>query len=625
MPDHRLPIPFAIPRHPPARRRLAALAGGGTLIGLASLLAAIPLGPEAADAATLGGMAAAGAGLALGMGVLGMGGSRSLVSDQSPSAILDAIGAGVITAGRNGGLDYANPKAQSILGSPLPQLLGQPLDQVLQVHEGAVEALGDSGCGALDKLRLVRADGSTLLVQPCVSVLRGADGQAAGTIVVLHDVSEVHQLSRRLDWQASHDPLTGLINRAEFERRVQAAMLREKTLGEPSCIGQIDLHQFKIVNDLCGHDAGDHMLRQLAGLLRKKLRRTDTLARLGGDEFGLILEDCPAEMGLEVAQHLIRVVNDWRFRWQGHSFTVAMTMGLVPLDRHEGDVHSVLSTVDSLCYAAKEEGPNRIEVFVPGDQRMMDRRGLMGWVNRMTRALDEGRFALFQQRYASIHPGEGRVHAEILVRMVDEAGNIVLPGQFIPAAERYCLMPRLDRWTISRAFALVAAMGNPLAQRWSINLSGQSLSQGDLLPYILDQAERHGIRPEDFCLEITETAAIDNMAIAKELMERLKGRGFTFALDDFGSGLSSFSYLKHLPVDYLKIDGLFIRNLCRNPTDQAMVRAIREIARVMGLKTVAEFVEDQDTLALLGTLGVDFAQGYAVARPVPLGGQHEEA
>jgi diguanylate cyclase (GGDEF)-like protein len=383
----------------------------------------------------------------------------------------------------------------------------------------------------------------------------------------------------------------------------------------------LDLDQFKIVNDTSGHAAGDELLKQVAALLQGKLRKSDTLARLGGDEFGVLLEACSLDRGQLIAADLLAALREIRFVWDGRVFAVGVSIGLVAINADTGSRVDVFSRADTACYSAKEQGRNRVCVYQSNDADMTQRRTEMGWAARLTSALEEGRLTLFYQPYLSLgKSGSENKHIEILLRLTDEDGMLVPPGSFLPAAERYNLMPAIDRWVIRTIFAryrdLEAQMGTLLT--CAINLSGTTLNSEGILEFIQEQAQRFRLPAGSICFEITETAAINNMRRAVQFMGAVRNLGFCFALDDFGVGTSSLAYLKTLPVDYLKIDGSFVRNIAHDHVDRAMAETINRVGHIMGLKTVGEYAESPEVISALRALGVDFAQGYGVQRPTPL-------
>lgn len=383
----------------------------------------------------------------------------------------------------------------------------------------------------------------------------------------------------------------------------------------------LDLDQFKLVNDTCGHRAGDALLRQIAHELKAVLRKNDTLARLGGDEFGVLLANCPLQQGREVAEELRRTVKNFRFPWEGRVFSVGVSIGLVPFGPECGSLDELLSLADAACYAAKDGGRNRVHLYEPEDADLKARKGQMQWAANIQQAIDSDRFRLFYQTIAPLNPAAGTLpHIEIFLRLLDERQQLVPPGAFIPAAERYDLMPQVDQWVIRNTLAWLGdrLLSSNAPLLCAINLSGSSIGNEECLENIKRDIARYRIPTQYLCFEITETAAMNDPEAARHFIAELKALGCRFALDDFGSGLSSFGYLKKLPVDYLKIDGIFIRDLVNNEVDQAMVASINNIAHIMGLKTVAEFVENEATRALLQETGIDYAQGYLISRPSPL-------
>ncbi len=432
------------------------------------------------------------------------------------------------------------------------------------------------------------------------------------------EVNDRRHLTRRLEYQASHDGLTGLANRREFERRLAQTLANVRKEGGTCLCLYLDLDQFKVVNDTCGHGAGDELLRQVATLLAAGLRRSDLLARLGGDEFGVLLEGCLLDQGREIAEALVEAVREFRFVWGDKSFDIGVSIGMVPVESSATDIAEVLSNADLACYTAKERGRSRVHVYRTHDRHLAARRGEMQWVARIDQALNEGRMRLHGQIILPLSPGKGRSpHLEFLVRMEDSEGGIVPPNAFLPAAERYGAMPRLDRWVVEQAFAWCAAQGDSEFV-CALNLSGTSLSDPGMLDFLRAQLQACTLPPGRICFEITETAAVSDMATAKAFIDVLRDLGCRFALDDFGSGLSSFGYLKALPVDYLKIDGEFVRDMAHDPVDRTMVESINHLGHVMGMETIAEFVEDTETLEILRGLGVDYVQGQGIAPALPL-------
>ena len=450
---------------------------------------------------------------------------------------------------------------------------------------------------------------------------RDEGGEDSGAVVSWRDLTETHTLSEKLTYQATHDALTGLVNRREFEQQLRRLIEIARQEQTEHALCYLDLDQFKLVNDTCGHVAGDELLRQLGILLPEHVRKGDTLARLGGDEFGVLMERCSLTQATRVANLLLDSVRGFQFHWEDKTFNLGVSIGVVPINEASESITAVLSTADSACYAAKDEGRNRIHVYREDDTKLAKRQGEMQWVTRIQRALEEDRFSLYVQPIAAVaHAPAAGYHYEVLVRMHDEHGHTVLPGAFLSAAERYNLSARLDQWVIRSTFDALVRNPGHLEQLnlCSINLSGHSLGDEQLLHYVIEQFREGGIPSEKICIEITETAAITNLSSATRFIRMLKEWGCLFALDDFGSGLSSFAYLKNLPVDFLKIDGIFVKDLVDDPIDHAMVKSINDIGHVMGKRTVAEFVDDDAILAVLRDIGVDYAQGYAIGEPRPI-------
>lgn len=420
----------------------------------------------------------------------------------------------------------------------------------------------------------------------------------------------------KLTYHATHDALTGLINRREFEQRAVRLLESAKLSQETHALFFMDLDQFKVINDNCGHTAGDEMLRQITLELQRVVRKQDTLARLGGDEFGVLMENCTLEQAHRVATLLLEAVQNYQFFWEGQSFRVGVSIGMVAITDALCDLRKLMKEADAACYMAKDCGRNRIHVYHPDDIEIAQRHGEMQWVSRINEALRENRFCLYAQTIAPLN-GDSEKHYELLIRMLDEKGEMIPPGAFLPAAERYNLISEIDYWVIQQAIELLAA--NPEFLKKinfiSINLSGQSLANHTMLNFIISQLDSSGINGEKICFEITETAAISNLNLAVKFISTLKDKGCQFALDDFGSGLSSFAYLKNLPVDYLKIDGMFVKGIVDDPIDRAMVKSINEIGQIMGMKTIAEFVENNEIRDMLREIGVNYAQGYGVAKP----------
>jgi diguanylate cyclase (GGDEF)-like protein/PAS domain S-box-containing protein len=540
---------------------------------------------------------------------------------------LQSIGDGVITTDAKGVIDYLNPVAEALTGWRLEDSQGRAIEEIFRAfHEETCEPLENPLAVAIRRTRsiksvrpmlLIRRDGNEIYVESTASPIRDGSGAVSGGVLVFHDVSEARELNRRLSYHASHDVLTGLVNRREFESRMERALKSAKANETSYALCVLDLDQFKIVNDTCGHSAGDALLGQVGALLKSKVRWRDTLARMGGDEFGILLESCSLDEAMRTAEALREAVRNFKFTWEERTFRLGASIGVVPISADNADVASVLSAADSACQAAKEAGRNRVHSFEENDIDLMRRRREMQWAARINNALEEGRFELFRQTIMPLQKTETGAHYELLLRMRDEAGKIVGPDNFMAAAERYGIIPSIDRWVIENAFRWLVSEADEREKltMCSINLSGQSLGDDKFLPYVIDQFHRSGLDATKICFEITETAAIASFSQANRFIQALKELGCKFALDDFGTGLSSFGYLKHFPVDYLKIDGSFVKEILHDPIDREMVRSINEIGHLTGKQTIAEFAENQEIINMLQSLGVDYAQGYGVSQP----------
>jgi diguanylate cyclase (GGDEF)-like protein/PAS domain S-box-containing protein len=551
---------------------------------------------------------------------------------------LAAIADAVVTVDTSGRIEYMNPVAERLTGWRDEEAHGMELSSVFTLQDEAtgVEA-PDPVAQAFREGGTVRSDGSSVLrrrhdapiaVDYAVAPIRDSAHDIVGVVLVLHDMSRERQYAMRLAHLASHDALTGLLNRREFERRVTMALAESRAGAQNHAVLYVDLDEFKVVNDTGGHAAGDELLRQVSALLRPRLREGDTLARLGGDEFGVLLEHCAPGPALVIADALRSTIEEFHFQWKERSFKISASVGVVDISGGPQTLAAVLSAADAACYMAKEKGRNRVQVYSPESNEVTLRKGEMEWVNRIHRALADDQFVLYAQPAESTHgPGAALPYSEILLRLRDENGALVPPTSFIPAAERYHLMPAIDRWVISTGFAMLARHVAAAADAatlgvYAINVSGASLGDDDFLDFVQAQFVRHAVPYENVCFEITETTAVASLSKATEFMAALRGLGCRFALDDFGVGVSSFTYLKHLPVDYLKIDGSFVRDMLQDPVNEAMVEAIHRIGHIMGKKTIAESVENRAALKSLRAIGVDYAQGFAIARPAPFGHLH---
>lgn len=554
----------------------------------------------------------------------------ALYSEKEKAEVtLHSIGDAVITSDKSGCVDYLNPVAERLIGFELSQVMGEPIEDVMRlIDEVTREAVPNPVTLCLREGEVIELAGHTLLVRQDGVEVAIADsaapitdhsGLVIGAVMVFHDVGHARNLQRQLSYQAKHDALTGLFNRREFELRLNELIAEARNQQTEHVMCYLDLDQFKVVNDTCGHIAGDELLRQLAQLLQSKVRDSDVLARLGGDEFGVLLQHCSLDQARSIAEDLRRAVRDYRFIFGEHSFEIGVSIGVVDITTETQSMTEIYGAADVACYSAKDAGRNRIHVFKPDDLDVKARQGEMRWVSRIQKALDEDRFVLYCQPIIGVGRRSEPTHYEILLRIQGEDGELIPPMAFIPAAERYNLMSMIDRWVVGHVLQMVQNAAGPLGKAvWTINISGVSLGNDELLDYLVREIESSPLVGEQLCFEITETAAIANLRQATRFMQRLRKFGCRFALDDFGSGLSSFAYLKNLEVDYLKIDGSFVRDMASDPIDHAMVEAINRVGQVMNLKTIAEFVETAEILHSLEELGVNFAQGYFIAKPEPL-------
>ena len=564
---------------------------------------------------------------------------------------LASIGDGVATTDAQGNTRYLNRVAEQLTGWSQDLARGLPIEETLKLvyespqqdsqlpqamragPEGAAEHVAmrclrlRQSIGVSNGAQLVTRDGRCIAIEDSAAPIWSGQGDMLGTVVVFRDVSHERKLAQQLTWYASHDTLTGLMNRREFEHQIATALHSAKHEGHRHALLYIDLDQFKVVNDTCGHSAGDVLLQLLAKMLQTQMRDSDVLARLGGDELGVLLPHCPPDQATLIADQLRQSIKNFRFVWDSRSFEIGASIGLVEISHDSKSMTELLMAADQACYLAKEQGRNRVHHYMESDMKLAQRQGEMQWVSRLNEAFENNYFRLYALPIVNLGP-QPEEHDEVLIRIQNNKGDLILPGAFIPAAERYDLMVAVDRWVIRAVCDYVRSEreGQRQGQQgqrsatalYSVNLSGTSLNDEGLHDYILQQFAEFGVDPTRICFEVTETAAIANLPKAQTFMTRLKALGCRFSLDDFGSGLSSFAYLKALPVDYLKIDGMFIRDIKSNAISCALVKAINEVGHVMGMRTVAEYVEDDETLALVRGLGVDYAQGHAVGTLRPM-------
>ncbi len=543
--------------------------------------------------------------------------------DNAPDMYFTLTAGGVIHSVNRFGADFLGYAKTALESTSMLELV-HPADRLQVAEEFDRFFRGEAGDRERKaEFRMLRNGGDVLWVHMRVRLVKQSMGGVAELRVICRDITDAHRLSEELAYNAAHDPLTGLVNRREFERRLGRAL--KGTRGAPAehALCYMDLDQFKVVNDTCGHLAGDELLRQLGAALRERVRGRDVVARLGGDEFAIFMEHCPLEQAQRITEEIRTMIETFRFAWDEHVFSIGTSIGLVPVTGDSVSTVDVLSAADAACFVAKEEGRNRVHVYTPDSAELARHHGQMQWVARIQRALEHDEFELWCQPIVAVagEPlAQQRPHMELLLRMTRHGQSPTLPGAFLPSAERFNFAVRVDRWVVGRALEWMASHSSWMQEfdTCFINLSGHSLADESFLKFVIERFRDTQIQPERICFEITETAAISNLTRAHHFMGTLKDEGCYFALDDFGSGLSSFAHLKGLPVDFLKIDGVFVKDIVDDPIDSAMVRSINEIGSVMGKRTIAEFVESADVLDMLRGIGVDYAQGYYLGRPTPL-------
>ncbi|BBC27052.1 EAL domain-containing protein [Pseudanabaena sp. ABRG5-3] len=544
---------------------------------------------------------------------------------------LQSIGDAVITTDAYGIIQYFNPIAERLTGWQAEEAQGMPLLKVFIIvneitrkpAENPINKalLEERIVGLANHSILIARDGIEYAIEDSAAPIRDRQGQIIGAVMVFHDVTESRTLSRQLSWEASHDALTGLINRRGFEQQLVEAIASLQKHEQQHALCYLDLDQFKVVNDTVGHIAGDELLRQITTILHKGVRSSDTLARLGGDEFGLLLTQCPLAQATQIAETIKDLVHHFRFVWDSKTFMIGVSIGVVAIDKPNQNLMEIMGAADAACYAAKANGRNCIHVYRPDDGELNRQRGERQMISQISRALETNSFCLYYQKIISITSQPLVEHYEILIRMLNEKGELVSPNEFIPAAERYGLITEIDCWVIKTFFSNYHKLSQQQVithGTYTINLSGASIGNNQFLKFLIAQFPHYQVPPENICFEITETAAITNFEQARYFISEIKKLGCCFALDDFGSGLSSFAYLTNLPVDYLKIDGVFVKSIKDNLISQAIVEGFNNIAHAMNLETIAEFVEDEAILEKLQEIGVDYAQGFAIARPIPI-------
>ena len=554
-------------------------------------------------------------------------------SKRQAQYTLESISEGVITTDNDGRIDYMNQAAETLIGTNRDDASGHRLGELFKLVDDADRRpLGDPVDRCLAMRRRVNMGRRAVLVtidgelehsvELTASPVRGPSNSISGTVVVFHDVSELRGLTRKMSYQATHDPLTGLINRREFERRLDEAMDSAHAEEAVHMLFYMDLDRFKAVNDSCGHMAGDNMLREVAALIKDQVRDSDFVGRLGGDEFGALLIGCPIDKARQIATDICNAIADYRFVWKDKIFNIGISVGLVEISHASGTLQDVISAADSACYMAKQQGRGQVHVYSARDEAVARERGDIQWLRQLQTALHEDSFELAVQPIIAMRGKTDSGPAiEVLIRLNDGRGRSTDNAEFLRPAERYQMMPQIDRWVINASLAAISGGEIKLAGHRScaINLSGQTLGDEAFLGFVVDALDRSGVAPSSICFEVTETAILSNVQQAQRFIEVLHGIGCEFSLDDFGSGLGSFSSLKHLPIDYLKIDGTYTRNLQTDLVNQEMVSAMIKLARTMEFQIVAEQVEHQEDFDWLRDVGVDFVQGYFIEAPSMLG------
>ena len=553
-------------------------------------------------------------------------------ADSAPEALaLNSLAEAIMATDRAGRITYMNPAAEQLTGSAAGAAAGKLIEEIVSlVDETDRRLLSDPVQQALTSgapvnlsrraLMLSRGNGSERSIELSAAPIRNGARELLGAVVILHDVTELRGLTRQMSYQAAHDALTGLVNRREFERRLEEAIENGHRGDGQHVLAYLDLDHFKLVNDTSGHLAGDSMLREVAKLLRDAVRDSDTVGRIGGDEFGILLVGCPLDKARQISDDVTRAVGDHRFVWRDKIYNVGASIGLVEISRESGTLEELIAAADTACYVAKKQGSGRVVVYSARDEALARHTGEIQWLQRLQSALKENRFHLYHQVIVPAHGEDGGPAMEVLVRLQDESGHDLLPAEFMRAAERYRLMGLVDRWVVQTTLAALGRGAIAVEPRHSvaINISGQTLGDAQFLEFVVECLDSTGVIPGQVCFEIAESAVIANLDHARRFVGVLHGMGCQFALDDFGSGVGSFSNLKTLPLDYLKIDGSFIRNLARDSVNQAMVTAMIKLARTLNFKVIAEQVEDSAAEEAARRMGVDYLQGYAIGRPQPL-------
>ncbi|PCK09607.1 MAG: histidine kinase [Alteromonadaceae bacterium] len=542
--------------------------------------------------------------------------------------LLNSVADGIFSLNTKGNINFVNPAAETLLGWGQHELIEQSLKVLLSskdstrfvweehtIYTSCAQAKTPHCATAI----FAKRDDSTFTVDYSASPLSDAEGMFTGAVVIFRDVTKQRALAGKIEHQATHDALTGLINRREFENQLQLLLTSVKEDKKEHVMMYMDLDQFKVVNDTCGHGAGDELLRQLSHRISETIRSHDTLARLGGDEFGVLLSNCAIKSGVRAAENILSCIQSFRLSWDSKNFTVGASIGIVSINEQCESIGDIMSQADNACYAAKEGGRNRIHIYDDDDVALQERKGDMQWVSRINNAIENNAFVIQRQCIVPVIATErfNFDHFEVLIRMTQGNDRLIPPGAFLPAAERYNLITNLDRWVVKSLFIWIDQNRHELADDilCSVNLSGRTVGEESFIEFLFEAFDTYKIKPSNICFEITETAAITNLALASNFISKLRDHGCYFALDDFGSGLSSYTYLKELPIDFIKIDGAFIKGIVHSDVDYAIVKSISDIGHILGKQTIAKFVENDEILEKLRIIGVDFAQGYGIDRP----------
>ena len=545
---------------------------------------------------------------------------------------LDAIDSGIVTIDAYGRVEYLNPVAEQLMAISMQDAVGQRIDEIMFFNEDPnglpfkcllSTCLQSREVVSTDKISILRSNkGSEYAIQQTASPIINDEGNLLGAVLVFKDVTESHEIARKIAYRATHDSLTGLVNRDEFERRLDMALISAKERGQEHVLCYLDLDHFKIVNDTAGHLAGDELLRQLSAFLANKLRGRDTLARLGGDEFGLLLEHCPVDQAIQLAEELISTISEFRFTWDIHSFKIGCSIGLVPILHGDLETAELIGQADIACYVAKDMGRNCVHLYQSEDQTRVERETQRKRVSDLNRALQANYFELYcQPIYKFVEDKQELDSYEILLRLnVDNQGELLPPGSFIPAAERYGIMAKIDRWVINKSLSHFSRLkqNGGAAAHLSINLSATSLGDTELPSYIQHLLEKYNIGANSICFEISESSAVRDFGAVLKLIKSLKSLGCRISLDNFGAGFSSFGHLKRLQVDYIKIDGSLVQSMVNNPVDRSVVASINSVAHTLGLQTIAEYVSSDRAVEMLSEMGVDYGQGYRLGLPKPI-------